>query len=178
MVRTFLAYYRNNINQVYEQIIPKSYVISFDCENHKFIFNDPNFIKDILSTKVDQCMRTLKKNNGWVCKSSDGSQGKNVYLYLVNNLDELQEFLLERINPYVWLDYPAQREMEMTLVIFKYIKNTIQKFYQLFFKIILSKYFKKLQILIIFCKHLWLCIYVLMKKKGLFFLSSLSRTNS
>ncbi|ETN99059.1 hypothetical protein RFI_38428 [Reticulomyxa filosa] len=44
------------------KIIPKSlYVISFDYKNHTFICNDPNFIKDILSTKVDQCMRTLKK---------------------------------------------------------------------------------------------------------------------
>ncbi|ETO07332.1 hypothetical protein RFI_30061 [Reticulomyxa filosa] len=114
MIRTFLTYYRDNINQVYEQVIPKSYVISFDYENHKFIFNDPNFIKDILSTKVDQCMRTLKKKKKF--KIITFSR------YQINNEIKKKNFLLERINLYAWLDYPAQREMEMTLVVSKYIK--------------------------------------------------------
>ncbi|ETO09002.1 hypothetical protein RFI_28385 [Reticulomyxa filosa] len=102
-------FFLDNINQVYEQIIPKSLVLitkiihlyvtirtlsktSFHQSRSTYAYFEK---KKIMIQKNHYQINSGKKKNK---KIKDG--------FVRNSLDELQDFLLERIDPYAWLDYP------------------------------------------------------------------------
>ena len=116
IVETLYKYYGE---YTFKHIIPLSFVIDYDYINHKFKLSD--------NKQLCECIKNTntKIYESWIVKSSVGHGGINVFIWTGNNLNDLQNFLLIKQDPYKWLDLIHAQYHKIRLVISKYINNPL-----------------------------------------------------